>query len=238
MPIRIHRAALPASGYSDNALWQAGRLSIDAFLRFGQERDKNTGIRLLRLLTTEYPTSKLAARERVGGPPSSPRVGGAYLWLAAGAAPAERLATIREIRREVLADAVRITIELDHEVAFHEERIPIPVRVFLDLPSTRAAPALVDKTLRFDGDDDIVRQVRIGRHPNTTTRVVLDAAGVSSYSVYPLGPYDPSSMRSSSTASGSRLRRARPVGALPRRWIRRRIGRSGTPLPPDVRSRR
>ena len=25
----------PASGYSDNALWQAGRLSMDAFARFG-----------------------------------------------------------------------------------------------------------------------------------------------------------------------------------------------------------
>jgi N-acetylmuramoyl-L-alanine amidase len=74
-------------------------------------------------------------------------------------------------------------------VTFHEERIPDPARVFLDLPGTRAAAQLVDQTLRFDGDGDIVRQVRIGRHPNNTTRVVLDASGVSSYSVYPL--YDP-----------------------------------------------
>jgi N-acetylmuramoyl-L-alanine amidase len=35
-------------------------------------------------------------------------------------------------------------------------------------------------------DADVVRQVRLGRHPNNTTRIVLDAAGVSSYSVYPL----------------------------------------------------
>src|ERR1700730_17367664 len=48
----------PASGYSDNALWQAGRLSIDAFLRFGMQRDKNAGIRLLRQLTTGYPSSR------------------------------------------------------------------------------------------------------------------------------------------------------------------------------------
>ena len=48
----------PASGYSDNALWQAGRLSIDAYLRFGQERDKNIGVRLLRQLATGYPTSR------------------------------------------------------------------------------------------------------------------------------------------------------------------------------------
>ena len=62
--------------------------------------------------------------------------------------------------------------------------------MFVDLPGTRPAPALVDQTLRFEGDADIVRQVRVGRHPNNTTRVVLDAAGVTSYSVYPLySPY-------------------------------------------------
>jgi N-acetylmuramoyl-L-alanine amidase len=71
-------------------------------------------------------------------------------------------------------------------VDFRQDRIPNPSRVFLDLPGTRATPALVDRTLRFDGDADVVRQVRIGRHPNNVTRVVLDAGGVSSYSVYPL----------------------------------------------------
>ena len=35
-----------------------------------------------------------------------------------------------------------------------------------------------------------MRQVRVCRHPNRTTRIVLDAEGVSSYSVYPLyNPY-------------------------------------------------
>src|SRR5262249_14641156 len=65
-----------------------------------------------------------------------------------------------------------------------------PDRVFLDLPGTRPSAALADRTLRFASDADIVRQVRIGRHPNSTTRVVLDAGGVASYSIYPLyGPY-------------------------------------------------
>jgi N-acetylmuramoyl-L-alanine amidase len=62
--------------------------------------------------------------------------------------------------------------------------------VFLDLPGTRPAAQLIDQTLRFESDADPVRQVRIGRHPNNTTRVVLDADGVTSYSVYPLySPY-------------------------------------------------
>src|SRR5712671_7597830 len=52
----------PASGYSDNALWQAGRLALDAFARFGGATDKDTGVRLLRRLAASYPTSKLAAQ--------------------------------------------------------------------------------------------------------------------------------------------------------------------------------
>ena len=168
----------PASGYSDNALWQAGRLSIDAFLRFGQERDRISGVRLLRQLTTGGTRSSRQIQEvpdqlaRLDGAPSD----GSRSPAGTGVQPAPKagVATIKNIRREVLSDAVRITIELDHEVAFHDERIPDPVRVFVDLPLTRLGRA-PDKTLRFDGDNGIVRQIRIGRHPNATTRVVLEA---------------------------------------------------------------
>jgi N-acetylmuramoyl-L-alanine amidase len=220
-------AQYPASAYSDNALWQAGRLAIDAFWRFGQGQDKETGVRLLQKLAASYPTSKLAKQvpeelRRPGTPqppsPTSTSVPAGDLRSrpqppsptatsvptgdlrprpqppSPAPSPAPRsttaLATIREIRRVVLPDAVRVTIELDSEVPFHDERIPDPARVFLDLPGTKAATTLVDHTLRFESDADIVRQVRIGRHPNNVTRVVLDAAGVTSYSVYPLyGPY-------------------------------------------------
>jgi N-acetylmuramoyl-L-alanine amidase len=185
----------PTSSYCDNALWQAGRLSLDAFKRFGQPRDRDAGVRLLRFLSSEYPTSKLARQVpqilgETAGSVSSPAVTAKTPEREAPVRAAP-LAVIRTIRRAVLPDAVRVTIELDAEVpSFHEERISGPARIFVDFPSTRAASDLVDQTLRFDGDTDIVRQVRIGRHPNATTRIVLDAAGVSSYSVYPLySPY-------------------------------------------------
>lgn len=197
-------AKYPASGYSDNALWQGGRLALEAFVRFGQTRDRDTGVRLLRRLAATYPTSKLAkqvpdeiarfdAAVADEARPARPAESSAKL-PAAGAEPAPpartTVATIKEISRAVLPDAVRITIEMDGEVPFHDERIADPARVFVDLPGTRAAPALVDQTIRFDSDADVVRQVRIGRHPNNTTRIVLDAAGVTSYSVYPLySPY-------------------------------------------------
>ncbi len=105
-------------------------------------------------------------------------------------APITPLVNVKAIRRAVLKDVVRVVIELDAEIAFHDERLDNPNRVFIDLPSTRANAALIDQTLRFDADTDVVRQIRIGRHPNSVTRVVIEAAGVSSYSVYPLySPY-------------------------------------------------
>src|SRR5688500_6533245 len=36
----------PRSGYSDNALWQAGKLAADAFWQFGDMRDRATALRL------------------------------------------------------------------------------------------------------------------------------------------------------------------------------------------------
>ena len=49
-------------------------------------------------------------------------------------------------------------------------------------------PNLQDVSLKFD--DDVVKEVRLGRHPQNTTRLVVDLDGVSSYTVYPLyGPY-------------------------------------------------
>ena len=185
----------PASGYSDNALWQAGCLALDAFARFGQTVDRDAGIKLLRRLANGYPASRLVAQV----PAQLARINATDRTIPAAAqavkpvadrppaaAPRGSLATIRDIRRTVLPDAVRITIELDGEVPFHDERIDGPPRVFVDLPGTRPAPAFVDRTLRFEEAAEIVRQVRVGRHPNNMTRVVLDAAGLTSYSVYPL----------------------------------------------------
>jgi N-acetylmuramoyl-L-alanine amidase len=198
----------PASGYSDNALWQAGRLALDVYGRFGRPADKDAAIRLLRKLADTYPTSKMvkqvpdqlarvdssSVHSLAPSPLPLDRVRPVAVEHAAApvAAPAAgpRIARIKEIRRLVLPDAVRITIELDGEVPFRDERIGGPSRVFVDLPGTRPVPSLLDQTLRFESDNDVVRQVRIGRHPHNTTRIVLDAADISSYSVYPLyNPY-------------------------------------------------
>jgi N-acetylmuramoyl-L-alanine amidase len=95
---------------------------------------------------------------------------------------------LREIRRSVLADGIRITVDLDSEVTYHQEEIDNPRRLFFDLKGVKAAPNLQDVSLKYD--DDVVKEVRLGRHPQNTTRLVVDLEGVSGYTVYPLyAPY-------------------------------------------------
>ena len=97
-------------------------------------------------------------------------------------------ALLKAVRRELLPDAVRITLELDREVVSHSERIQAPDRVFVDLPHTRAVPALKFAVLPFE--DGVVRRVRIGAHSGGITRVVLDLDGGGRHSVYTLyNPY-------------------------------------------------
>jgi N-acetylmuramoyl-L-alanine amidase len=183
----------PASGYSDNALWQAANLAVLAHERFGSEMDKKTAARLFTLLAKEYPTSKLVARanEALAGlaaavaapapaaPPTAPL---------SRAGSTQGIAMIRDIHRTVLPDGIRITVDLDAEVSYHQEEIANPRRVFFDLKGVKTAPALQDVSLKYDGD--VVKEVRLGRHPQNTTRLVVDLEGVSGYTVYPLyGPY-------------------------------------------------
>lgn len=168
----------PSSGYADNALWQAGSLSELAFQRFGIDRDNHRAAQLFRWLTDQYPHSslKLKALEHIQ-----------QLALVAPAITSTE-STIRSVYREVLPEVVRVTIELDQEVPFSQERIGAPSRLFFDVKSTKTISALVDATLRYDSD--VVRHIRLGRHPNNTTRIVLDFENVARYSVFTLyNPY-------------------------------------------------
>ena len=183
----------PTSGYADNALWQAASLADAAYQKFGQPEDRERAVRLYRWLVTEYPTSplvqratqQLAALERPK-PAAVPAVAAAppapVPAPAAGSPTAA--ATLLSIQRAVLPDTVRITLELDREVAYREERIAGPARLFFDLKGVQLTPALTDKVLTYPGD--IVSKIRVGRHPDATVRVVLDLEEVSRYSVFTL----------------------------------------------------
>jgi N-acetylmuramoyl-L-alanine amidase len=174
----------PTSGFADNALWQAANLSGDAFRRFHEARDKFRAVQLFQWLRDQYPHSAFQAK-------TSTQIEQLEAIAAATSAtttPALPDSTIRAVHREVLPDAVRVTVELDREVAFYQERIERPARLFFDLKGTKTVPSLVDATFRYDSD--VVRHIRLGRHPNSTTRVVLDLENVARYSVFTLyNPY-------------------------------------------------
>ena len=199
----------PTSGYADDALWQAGSLADTAYQRFKRPEDLDRATKLYRWLVKEYPTSpmikqanaRLAAFAKLApavspatallpavATTSAPPVSvPASAPAAAPAAPPTDAATLTGIQRAVLTDAVRITLELDREVSYHEERIGGPARLFFDLKNVQTTAALKDKVLSFPSD--VVSKIRVGRHPDNTVRVVLDFENVAKYSVFTL--YNP-----------------------------------------------
>ncbi len=228
----------PNSSYCDDALWLAGRLELDAFARFHQAADRDAAVRLLTRLKDAYPASRLARQapaliSRAGSiravesaspsvAPASRSAESVPVSSSPAASPGAPVVALRAVHRTVLPDVIRITLDLEAEVPFHDERIANPDRVFIDLSSTRPVPSLADRTVRFDGDGDIVRQVRVGRHPNSTTRVVLDATGIAGYSVYPVyGPYRLviDCLRVGKTTTAALQRSARAAAVLPSRPV-------------------
>ena len=183
----------PGSAYSDNALWQAANLALLAYQRFEQPADKRTGLRLLEQLTNQFPSSSLVKRVSeltrlfdavvVTAAPTLDPSPAAPPPAAPAAAP-DSPAVLREITRTSLTNGVRVTIELDAESFYISERLEKPRRVFFDFKNVRTVPSLQDATLRFA--DDALREIRLGRHPQNTTRVVFDMEGLESYSVFTL----------------------------------------------------
>jgi N-acetylmuramoyl-L-alanine amidase len=200
----------PTSGYSDNALWQAGNLALLTYERFERAVDRQTGTRLLAQLRREYPSSSLASRvpevleqfehtrqsvlrrltDRPEATADAPARAASASPLPAPEPSSESPGTpvaIRSITRSPLPDGVRVSIEMDRELLFHREELQNPRRVFFDLKGARPVPALGEATLKFS--DDVVREIRLGRHPQNVTRVVMDTEDVESHSVFTL--YEP-----------------------------------------------
>ena len=177
----------PTSGYADNALWQAANLAETAYQRFNRAQDRDRALKMYRWLVEEYPASGFVkqanAKMAALVAPVAPVAPAALAAPVALVAPADR-ATLTAIQRVVLPDAVRITLELDREVAYHEERLAGPNRLFFDLKNVQLTPALTDKVLSYGSD--VVNKIRVGRHPDNTVRVVLDFQDVSKYSVFTL----------------------------------------------------
>ncbi len=96
---------------------------------------------------------------------------------------------VRDIKRVVLPEVVRVTIELDGEVAYHEEELANPARLFFDLRGASLAPTIEEGVKTF-ADGDVVREIRVATHPGAVTRIVVDTQGVARHSLFTLyNPY-------------------------------------------------
>ena len=180
----------PTSGYADNALFQAASLAEATYLRFKRAEDLDRAVRFYRWLIQEYPTSSLVKQANVrmdsigSAPPPAPPA----TPTAKPQAPAAAVrATLLKIDRVTTRELVRVTVELDREVEYFEQRLTGPERVFFDLRNVQAVPELRDKVINYPSD--VVNKIRIGRHPDSIVRVVLDLEDVAKHSVFTL--YNP-----------------------------------------------
>jgi N-acetylmuramoyl-L-alanine amidase len=204
----------PSSAYMDNALWQGALLAADAFWTFGEAEDKAIALAMFAELGSRFPKSSLikdlpphVKRLRAAKPTptltptpaplaAAPAASTPVVATRVAAAPPSSSSiargrvpnALKAVKREVLSDALRITLELGQEVTFRSDRLDAPPRVFIDFENTRPVEAIKDATIPFP--DDVVRKVRIGRQTETRTRVVMDLAGAGRYSIYTLyNPY-------------------------------------------------
>jgi N-acetylmuramoyl-L-alanine amidase len=203
----------PSSGYADNALFQAATLARAAHRVYGSDLDRDHALRFLQWLVREYPASSLRVRAqtllkstpptRLARTPTTSPAAAAIVPVSAKTAPhpnpiplsgeresAEALpgfVSLRDVKREMVGSVVRVTLVFDGEVAYQQEQLANPSRLYFDLDRTAPIAALQDAALAFEGPTG--RHIRLGRPKGQTTRVVIDMQGARSYSVFAL--YNP-----------------------------------------------
>jgi N-acetylmuramoyl-L-alanine amidase len=104
-------------------------------------------------------------------------------------APAERkpLVQITGIRQWKTPTYTRVVIDLEDEVKFETGRISDPDRIYFDLHDSHIAPSV---SRNLEGDDGLVKRVRLGLNRIGLTRVVLEVGQIATYSAFLLpNPY-------------------------------------------------
>ena len=162
------------SPFADHALWHASGLAAKAFEHYGYPQDHETALRLLAALSENYPVSQF-----------TDRVPGRLNHLA----EYRQTASLNAITHEVLKNVDRITISLNKSVLFRSEYLDEPDRWFVDLINTTLSPSMEHTDTIIQPNAIAVSSLRIGRHPDHTTRVAVDLKQRDACHSYTL--YDP-----------------------------------------------
>ena len=126
--------------------------------------------------------------ERTSAPPAAvPADTSAPPAAPAPAAPSAPANMLTSISRSALPAGERLTITMDSEPVYHQERLANPERLFFDFRNTAAADAAKPSLERLVGG--VVRDVRVGSHPDAVTRLVIELEPNTRHSVFAL--YNP-----------------------------------------------
>ena len=161
----------PEGPYAAQALWQAAGLCLAAFERWHNNAFLDQGRILLSKLQSEYPHNPISHRV-----PDR-------LTLFKTVHSYRRLTSLR---KTLVGETVRYTLELNDETTFISEHLTEPTRLFFDLADTAIANNLSMTSFSSDEKDD---SMRVGRRSNNTARVVLDLPDRASCTVFNL--YEP-----------------------------------------------
>ena len=85
------------------------------------------------------------------------------------------------IRHWSSADSSTVVIDLQDQVQYEAHRLSHPERIYVDLPDTRLANPLLNKTIGVG--DALLQRVRVAQPTRGVTRVVLETKGASNFSV-------------------------------------------------------
>ena len=84
-------------------------------------------------------------------------------------------------RAKASLDPVTLTLGSDDALTYESNQLTAPPRVYVDLAQVDVEPSLHETPYAYD--DGVVRSIRLGRHPDLTTRVVLDLDEGASFAV-------------------------------------------------------
>lgn len=91
------------------------------------------------------------------------------------------LSEVTDVHYRPSADSSTVTIDLDHGVQYKAHRLTHPERIYLDLYNTRLTRKLLKRDMEVG--DKIIKRVRTGEPMAGTTRLVLELADLSHFSV-------------------------------------------------------
>jgi N-acetylmuramoyl-L-alanine amidase len=100
---------------------------------------------------------------------------------APSAAPSGERPEITGIRHWSSTDSSTVVIDLEDQVQYEAHRLSHPERIYVDLPETRLASSLFNKTIGVG--DALLDRVRVAQPTPGVTRVVLETKGASNFAV-------------------------------------------------------